>query len=89
MKQVIVFPRGQLSDEDRKAMKAAGVIAVEADDPSKVVVTVPQPHMASADDMLLAALHGITSLSTERASYLFTNELNRRLKERDKQRGGK
>jgi hypothetical protein len=37
MKQVVVFPRGQLSESDRKRLVRAGVVVVEADDPSKVV----------------------------------------------------
>jgi len=55
-KQVIVFPRGQLNDRDRKALGRAGVVVVEADDPQKVVSVLPGAPMVGGDDLLRAAL---------------------------------
>lgn len=39
--QVLVFPRGQLKPKDRRVLAEVGVVAVEADDPSKVVACIP------------------------------------------------
>jgi hypothetical protein len=40
-KQIIVFPRGQLSANDRRNLLANGVLPVEAGDPSKVALRAP------------------------------------------------
>jgi hypothetical protein len=61
MKQVIVFPRGQLSAKDKEKLSKAGWIAVEADDPSKVVSVVPGASTISPDDLLCAALDALTN----------------------------
>lgn len=55
-KQVVVFPRGQLSDKDRRALGKAGVCVVEADDPSKVVMVLPLAPVLSGDDVLRSAI---------------------------------
>ena len=54
MKQVIIFPRGQLSPEDRCRLRDSGFLAVEADTPRQVVCAV---HGAPLD-LFMAALHG-------------------------------
>lgn len=75
--QVIVFPRGQLSEQDKAALRENGIVPVEADDPKQVVVVVPGAPMASANDLLLAALHGCSYLDGSMARFGF--ELRRRL----------
>lgn len=57
--QVIIFPRGQLSAKDKERLTKLGIVAVEADDPSKVVSVMPGAPLVSADDMLMAALAAI------------------------------
>lgn len=58
MKQVFVFPRGQLSASDKQEMAAVGIVAVEADDPRQVVQLLPASSLLNGDDLLLAALSG-------------------------------
>lgn len=82
MSSVIIFPRGQLSAKDRRMLLAAGITAVEADDPTKVVQVIPGAAMVGADDMLLSALAGI--IAAGNGGMTFVKELNRRLTERTK-----
>ena len=56
--QVIIFPRGQLASKDKERLTKAGIIAVEADDPTRVVTVIPQASMLMGDDVLMAALDG-------------------------------
>jgi len=61
-KQVIVFPRGSLDEKTSKKLSRAGYLAIEADDPSKVVCVLPIAPSASllkADDLTLAALQSV------------------------------
>jgi hypothetical protein len=60
MKQIVVYPRGQLEPKDRERLTKAGFVVVEADDPGAIVTVVPGAPLASADDLLLAALAAIT-----------------------------
>jgi len=83
MKQVIVFPRGQLSAEDRKAMRAVGIVAIEADDPSKVVVAVPQSAIVTGDDLLIAALAGVNCKTYDQNAATFAKTLADRIKARE------
>lgn len=61
---VMVYPRGQLTADDKAALRDAGVIAIEADDPEKV----QQLHICaplfssqiSGDAIVQAALYAIT-----------------------------
>lgn len=80
MSTVIVYPRGQLKRADKLALKEAGIVAIEADDPSKVVTVIPAAPLASADDLLMACLSGLTCKSYQDASSVMVEELNRRLK---------
>jgi len=84
MKQVIVFPRGQLSALDRARLEEHGIVAIEADDPSKIVTVIPGAPLASADDMLIAALEGLTAAGTKDAWVGFGKELKNRICPRDK-----
>lgn len=59
--QVIIFPRGQLSEKDKARMAKHGIIAIEADDPSKVVAVVPGVPILSGDDILLSALDALAN----------------------------
>lgn len=79
MKQVIVFPRGQLSAKDKERLTKAQIIAVEADDPRSVVVALPAATVVGGDDMLMAALAGVLQ-GYDSCSSAFTKELYRRLK---------
>lgn len=55
-RQIIIFPRGQLSAKDKERLTRFGFIAIEADDPSKVVSVFPSVPLLEANDMLTIAL---------------------------------
>lgn len=80
MKTVIIFPRGQLSDWDKDQALAAGLVVLEADDPSKVVQMIPAPPMVSADDLLMSALHAVRFGNEGQK---FVTELHTRLLKRE------
>lgn len=83
MSQVVVFPRGQLSDMDREVMMGAGIIAVEADDPKAVVTILPGTAVVGADDLLMSAFSAIDSDGGTYVGKAFIEELYRRLKARE------
>lgn len=86
MKQVIVFPRGQLTADDRAELNDAGFVAVEADDPKAVVVHLPGVPLATGDDLTMAAIAGVTApIQYNRADVMVT-ELQRRLKAKEASR---
>ena len=83
MTQIVVFPRGQLTAQDKKALRTAGVVPLEADNPREVVVVVPLADGAdllTPNDLLMSALKAATEGG---AGHRFINELQRRLKERE------
>lgn len=55
-KQVIVFPRGQLTAEDKASLQENGFLVVEADDPKAVVTHLPSAPLVTSNEMLIAAL---------------------------------
>ena len=86
MSQVIVFPRGQLSPEDKASMREMGIAVVEADDPSKVVTVIPVAAFApliDPEDFTMSLLHTVASCS-DGVSGRFTDELYRRALAREK-----
>lgn len=54
-----MFPRGQLSTAERARMDEAGIVAVQADDPSSVVTVIPGAPLATSDDLAMSALAAI------------------------------
>lgn len=59
---VVVFPRGQLSAEDKERLSVGGVIAVEADNPSQVsmlTLGLSASNNVWADDLFMAALKAV------------------------------
>lgn len=82
MDQIVVFPRGQLTPKDKERLTRAGVTAIEADDPSKVVVIIPSASVRSSDDHLMAALFAI-ECSHDASAGIFVKELRRRLRLRE------
>lgn len=85
MSQIIVFPRGQLTEIDRARMEEVGIVAVEADNPEAVVTTVPGVPLASSDDLVLAALHAVVRSQREETAMLFAKELHRRIVAQEQQ----
>ena len=80
---VVVFPRGQLSREDKAKLTKSGIVAVEADDPDKVSI-LSLLHVSSAtvsaDDLFMAAMSAVR-LGGE--GQKFAAELHRRLEARE------
>jgi len=83
MNQIIAFPRGQLSDDDRARMEAVGIVVVEADDPSRVVTIIPGAPVATPDDLAMAALAAIAKCPIDSTAALFTKTLHARLAARE------
>lgn len=76
--QVILFPRGQLKEADRARLEAAGIIAVEVDDPGKVVAAPTAMAFLPADDLMFAALTAIcTTPSYSSPSTTFADTIYR------------
>lgn len=81
LSQIIVFPRGQLSAKDKERLTKAGVIAIEADDPSAVRMLMPEAPLIGSNSMLMAALEAI---SGSEGSYAVRSAFVRALFERMK-----
>jgi hypothetical protein len=62
--QVLLFPRGTISDADTATLRAQGIVAVETDDPA--AVTILWPHAVNTrgidgPDLLLTAIEALAS----------------------------
>lgn len=84
MKQIIVFPRGQLLPKDRKAMKDAGVPVVEADDPKQVIQLMPESSAIDSSSIMMSLLKAVAD--GYGTSAIFVRELERRLLEKEKEK---
>ena len=66
---VVVFPRGQLSEDDEARMEMSGILCVEADSPKDVhqlhISTPLVSTMISGDDIVRAALVALASQPSE------------------------
>jgi len=80
MKQIVIFPRGCLTELDRARLDAADIVAVECDDPSKVVYAIPAAETVCPSDMLMAALKAVKEGNEGNR---FISDLYRRLIERE------
>lgn len=86
MAQIVVFPRGQLTAQDRKTLRAAGVVPIEADEPKAVVVVVPlvdHAGMVEPNDIMMSLLNAVAQ-GYDSASKEFVVELRRRLVARER-----
>ena len=83
MAQVIVFPRGQLSELDRARMEEVGIVAVEAEDPQAVVTVIPGAPLATEDDLAMAALAAVCKAPLDGVGMHFARVLHRRLEARE------
>jgi hypothetical protein len=82
---VVVYPRGQLTNDDKARLEKVGITAIEADDPNSVnVLPTPLPAVQPVqyDDMLMAAFQGLAHSSHCQAK--FVEDLHRRLALREK-----
>lgn len=75
---IIVFPRGQLTPEDKATLNSAGIVGIEADDPGQVKQV--QLHAAtvacssiSGDAIVRAALAALTSQPAHNGSDLIND----------------
>lgn len=81
---LVVFPTGSLTAKDRERLSKNGYCAVEAADPSKVVMVLPGAHL-HADDFAMSAIEAMQSGNydpNERSR--FATALFKRIKERAK-----
>jgi hypothetical protein len=83
VQMVVVFPRGQLSPNDKARLTKHEILAVEADDPKGVNILSLMPGSSatvSADDLFMSAIHAVSSGNEGQK---FACELNRRMKARE------
>lgn len=59
MKQLIIFPKGTLSAKDKERMSKEGYLAIEADEPSKVVMPLPSGSLMTGEILTMSLLTGI------------------------------
>jgi hypothetical protein len=79
-KQIVIFPRGQLSAKDKERASKLGVFVMEADDPSKVVQIMPSVSLPP-ESMLLCALEAMEGTWGDSARQRFTTNLTKLMKE--------
>lgn len=84
MKKVIIFPRGELLAKDKERLSKEGYVAVEAADPSKVVMLLESTDSVTGDMLLMSAMHGCSVGYPNSPSGSFFSELHRRMKEAEK-----
>lgn len=69
MSQILVTKPGVLNQRDRAALRKAGVVCVEADDPSDVkLITADGAEMRSGD-LFLAAMRGANYDASSRSAF--------------------
>lgn len=88
-RMIVVYPRGQLRAADRRTLEKAAVIAIEADDPAKVVTVLPMAPASlpvNSDDVSMALLYAV---ATGNEGQKFAAELYRRAKLREAARDPK
>jgi hypothetical protein len=76
--QIVIFPRGSLTSLDKTNLRRSGYCAVEADDPSKVVLALPGGAV-TGDMLTLCALNAMAGPSSSAERSKFTAELTARL----------
>jgi hypothetical protein len=82
-RQVICFPKNQLTIEQRDDLKLAGFVVIEIDDPEKVRLILPTSNLINADDLFIAALDGMNTAGSY-ATNKFVEVLRDRLLKREK-----
>lgn len=69
---ILVVKTGTLPAASKKALLKAGIVAIEADEPSEVRFLMPA-HEVPAMDMLGAAMNAIKEGNSERTKVVFAN----------------
>lgn len=82
MKQVVVFPTGQLTQKDKERLTKAGIVAVEASCPKDVIMLLPSSSLCTGDDLLLSAIAGVNG-GSDYCKVLMVKELCKRIIERE------
>lgn len=79
---IICTPKDTLSEKQKEAVAAKGLILIECDDPEKIrVINIETAY--DANDFFMAALFGLTVMSPVNARDQFVNNLYKRLKEKE------
>jgi hypothetical protein len=81
MKTLVVFPTGSLSQKDKERMSREGYLAIESDDPSKVIIQLPVGAV-NADTLTLCALEAMSGQTSTHERAMFTTLLYQALKEK-------
>lgn len=76
IKQLVIFPRGCLSQAMIKKMEASGqFIAIEAKDPSQITFGIPSGRQLHGDFVLKCALNAINKSSYTNSRDIFGHEM--------------
>lgn len=75
MKQVIIFPRGQLTSADRRILRNNDFIPIETDDPSKVMLLFPNCERLTGDIVTMSALRALTGPHSGHERTKFATEI--------------
>ena len=85
--QILVTKPGVLSAKDRSALRRAGVVCVEADDPADVKLISAEGAELGATELLYAAMQGVNANGYQSHSDVFARAVEAALKLQLKQRG--
>lgn len=77
---ILIVKPGAMGDDARKALADAGVIIVEAADPSDARLITPEPLPVSGSDMLYAALGALLSTTNTVPAYNFVQGVHAAMK---------
>lgn len=74
--QVLVIKPKALNAADRKSLRDAGIVCVEAADPSQVRLLTPEGPVLSSNDLFMAAITAIASDKySDNTNQVFTRNL--------------
>jgi hypothetical protein len=79
---ILLVPRGAFDDEAKKVLREVGYVAIETDDPSKVIATIPTVPFGlpiSADSITLALLEALATSASGSAALTFVKSLHRQV----------
>lgn len=79
--QVLVVKPKSLTAADKKLLREAGVVCIEAADPSEVRLLQPEGSVMSGDELFYAAIKAIASDPCNRTSQDFAKTLARMMEQ--------
>lgn len=87
MSQILVTKPGALNQRDKAALRKAGVVCVEADNPADVKLISTEGAELGASEMLYAAIKGVNADIYGKAHVAFANAVEAALAAQFQERG--